>query len=228
MPSAWRASRAWTASWTSEPVPIRMHVGRNGRAVLGRFGQDVAALRDAGNGTERVAVGFAFAAGVGGDVLAGQHNAGRVFVVLQHGLPCRSDLVGVTGADNVQAHDGAQGGQLFHRLVGGAVFAQADGVVRPDVQRRDTHQGAEPDRRTLVVGEDQERAGERPGVPVQGDAVHDRGRGVLTDTEVQHPAVRVARTRRRSAWRQARTTGSLRWWCCWTRRGPLSRPRVRA
>ena len=58
------------------------------------------------------------------------------------------------------------------------------------------HEGAEPDRGALVVGEDQERAGERPGPPVQGDAVHDRRGGVLADAEVQDPAVGVALPRR--------------------------------
>ena len=87
-------------------------------------------------------------------------------------------------------------GELLDGLVGGAVLAQADRVVRPDVQRRHAHEGAEPDRGALVVGEDQERAGERPGPPVQGDAVHDRGGGVLADAEVQHPAVGVALPRR--------------------------------
>ena len=171
------------------------------RAVLRGFGQDVAALGDAGGGAEGVAVGVAVAARVGGDVLAGQDDPGRVFVVLQHGLPGRGDLVGISRADDVQARDGAQGGELLHRLVGGAVLAQADRVVRPHVQRRDTHQGAEADRGALVVGEDQERAGERPGLAVQRDAVHDRRGGVLADAEVQDPAVGVALPRRGGAGR---------------------------
>ena len=169
-----------------------MTCGRDGGAVLGGFGEDVAALRDAGGGAEGVAVGVAVAAGVGGDVLPGQDDAGRVLVVFQHDLPGRGDLVRVSGADDVQARDGAQGGELLHGLVGGAVLAQADRVVRPDIQGRDAHEGAEPDRGALVVGEDQERAGERPGPAVQGDAVHDRGRGVFADAEVQDPAVGVA------------------------------------
>ena len=199
-------------------------LGVGGLAVLGGLGQDVAALGDAGGGAERVAVGVAFAAGVGGDVLAGQHDAGRVLVVLEHGLPGRGDLVGVAGADNVQARDGAQGGELLHRLVGRAVFAEADRVVRPDVQGRDAHQRAEADRRALVVGEDQEGAGERAGAAVQGDAVHDRRGGVLADAEVQHPAVGVALPGIGRAGRRDERRANPRWWCCWTRRGRPSRP----
>ena len=192
MPSAWSASRALHRELDLGTGADQDDLGRDRGAVLRSFGQDVAALGDAGGGAEGVTLGNALAACVGRDVLAGQHDACRVLVVLQHGLPCCGDLVGVAGTDNVQARDGAQGGQLFHRLVGGAVFAQADRVVGPDVQRRNTHERAEADRGTLVVAEDQERAGERPGAAVQRDAVHDRRGGVLADTEVQDPAVRVA------------------------------------
>ena len=47
------------------------------------------------------------------------------------------------GADHVEVRDGAQGGELFHGLVRRAVLAQADRVVRPYVDGRDAHQGAE-------------------------------------------------------------------------------------
>jgi hypothetical protein len=35
--------------------------------------------------------------------------------------------------------------KLFHRLVRGAVFAHADGIVREDVDHRNLHDGGQPD-----------------------------------------------------------------------------------
>ncbi len=81
---------------------------------------------------------------------------------------------------------------MFHRLVGGAVLAEADRVVRPHVRDGQPHHRGEPHRGPHVVGEDQEGAAVRTGSAVQGDAVEDRSHGVLADPEVQRTAVAVA------------------------------------
>ena len=82
--------------------------------------------------------------------------------------------------------------QVLDRLVGRAVLAEADRVVRPHVGDRQLHQRGQPDRRPHVVAEDQEGAAVRPGAAVQRDAVEDRAHGVLADAEVQRAAVGVA------------------------------------
>ena len=82
---------------------------------------------------------------------------------------------------------GAQGGQVLDRLVGRAVFAQADRVVSHDEDNPKTHQGREADRRATIVGEDQEGAAIGNDAAVQGHAVHGRGHAVLA-----HPVMNVA------------------------------------
>ncbi len=87
-------------------------------------------------------------------------------------------------ADDGQAGDRPQRGELLDRLVGRAVFADADRVVREDVDDRDLHQGRQADRHPAVVAEDQEAGAERPHLD-QGHAVHDGPHGVLADAEVE-------------------------------------------
>ena len=85
--------------------------------------------------------------------------------------------------------DGPQRGEVLDRLVGRAVLAQPDRVVRPDVGDRQLHERGQPDRAAHVVGEGEERAAVDAGAAVQRDAVHDRAHGVLADAEVQGAAV---------------------------------------
>ena len=94
--------------------------------------------------------------------------------VLEDRLPGGHGLVGVRRADDVQAGDRAQRGEVLDRLVGRAVLAEADRVVGPHVGDRQLHQRRQPDRGAHVVGEDQERAAVDAGAAVQRDAVHDR------------------------------------------------------
>ena len=114
--------------------------------------------------------------------------------------------------------------QVLDRLVGRAVLAEADRVVRPDVGHRQLHQRREPDRAAHVVGEGQERATEDASAAVDGDAVHDRAHAVLADAEVEHPPARVGLPHLRSRGGRAGTRGRPRSWCCWTPRGRRSRP----
>lgn len=127
-----------------------------------------------------------------GQRLPGQGEAGGPVVVLQDGAPADGRLVGVGGPYDVEAGDRAEGGELLDGLVGGAVLAQTDGVMGPDVGDRELHQGGEPDGRAHVVAEDQERTAVGAGEALQGDAVEDRAHGVLTDAEVERAAVGVA------------------------------------
>ena len=99
---------------------------------------------------------------------------------------------GSPGRTTDEIRDRPQRREVLDRLVGGAVLAEADRVVRPDVDGVDVHQRRQPHRRAHVVGELQEGAAERAGRAVQHDAGQDRAHGVLTDAEVQHPAVPVA------------------------------------
>jgi hypothetical protein len=50
---------------------------------------------------------------------------------------------------------GPDRGQVLDRLVGRPVLADPDGVVRVEVDERQLHQGGEPQRAALEVGEDQ-------------------------------------------------------------------------
>src|SRR5205823_598233 len=69
-------------------------------------------------------------------------------------------------------------------LVGGAVHALANRVVRPDEDGGGTHEGGEADGGAHVVGEDQERPAEGPDAAVQGHAVQGGGHAVLPDPVV--------------------------------------------
>ena len=82
--------------------------------------------------------------------------------------------------------------QVLDRLVGRAVLAEADRVVRPDVGDRQLHERGQPDGAAHVVGEGEERAAVDAGAAVQRDAVHDRAHGVLADAEVQRAPVGAA------------------------------------
>ena len=93
----------------------------------------------------------------------------------------------------------AQRRVVLDRLVGGAILAQADRVVRPHPQDRQAHERREPHAWAHVVGEDQERRAVWLDDPaVGGGAVDDRPHPVLADPE-WHVAPRVhARERPRT------------------------------
>ena len=69
-------------------------------------------------------------------------------------------------------------------LVGRAVFANADGVMRPHVGDGQIHEGCEADSTTHEVGEHEERTTVGAGEAVGCDAVHDGAHGEFADTEV--------------------------------------------
>ena len=122
-----------------------------------------------------------------GQVLAReQQRAGAVLLHQRH-RPGHRGLGGVGRAPDVQARDQAQAGGVFHRLVGGAVFAQADGVMREHVDDAALHQRGHADRVAAVVAEREEGAAVGDVAAVQRDAVHDRGHA-----ELAHAVVDVA------------------------------------
>ena len=84
-----------------------------------------------------------------------------------------------------QVRNRAQRGQLLHRLVGGPVLAERDAVVGEHVHDVQPHQRGQPDRRTHVVGENQERRAVRNDSAVRRHAVDDRAHRVLAHAEVQ-------------------------------------------
>ena len=80
---------------------------------------------------------------------------------------------------------------MLHRLVGGAVLAQADAVVGEDMDHAQLHQRGHAHRVAAVVAEGQEGAAVGDVAAVQRDAVHDRGHAELAHA-VAHVALAAA------------------------------------
>mmetsp|Transcript_12885 Transcript_12885/g.42137 ORF Transcript_12885/g.42137 Transcript_12885/m.42137 type:complete len:357 (-) Transcript_12885:1347-2417(-) len=96
-------------------------------------------------------------------------------------------LLGVTGAHHVQVGHAAQAGNNLDRLVGRAVLAHADGVVRPDVGDGQVREGSHADRAHHVARKDEEGGARRAVQAVKADAVEDGAHRVLAD-----PVIKVA------------------------------------
>ena len=105
-------------------------------------------------------------------------------LLAHHHAPRLGDLVGVAGADHVQARHRPQRGELLDGLVGGPVLAEADRVVAEPVDHRQLHQRREADRRAGVVGEDQVGRPHRAQLGER-EPVGDRRRLVLADAVVE-------------------------------------------
>ena len=121
----------------------------------------------------------------GRDVLAGEDESNRAVLTGDSVGEGGSGLFGVARADHVEVRDAAQCADGFDRLVGRAVFADADGVMREDVEGLELREGRHADRRAEVVGERQERRTRALEDAVVGHAVEDGAHPVLTDTEVE-------------------------------------------
>ena len=138
---------------------------------------DVAAVEDAG------------AAGLDRDVVEDGHGLAREreergsVVAAEGGGEGAGRLLGVAGADDVEAGDHAQAGDRLDRLVGGAVLADADGVVGVDVGDGQLAERGQAHGRAGVVGEHQEGGDGGLENAVVGDAVGHGGHGVLADAE---------------------------------------------
>src|SRR5579859_4251320 len=96
------------------------------------------------------------------------------------------DFVRVAGTHDKNIGHGAQGCELFDRLMSGTIFAYADGIVREDINDGNFHESGEADGRFYVVAEIEEgtaegaKTGER-------HAAHGRAHGVFA-----HAVVHVA------------------------------------
>ena len=121
----------------------------------------------------------------GGDVLPGEDQGDRSVLAGDRVREGGGRFFGVAGADHVEVRDAAQRAHGLDRLVGRAVFADADGVVREDVERLELGEGRHADRGAEVVGERQERRAGALEDAVVGDAVEDGAHDVLTDAEVE-------------------------------------------
>ena len=120
----------------------------------------------------------------GRQVLAGEReNRGRVLGG-QGDFPGLGGLGGVGGAEHIGVRRGAADGEVFDRLVGRAVFADADRVVGHDKDRRDLHQGREAHGRAGIVGEAEEGAAIGADATVQRHAVHRRRHAVFADAPI--------------------------------------------
>ena len=148
-------------------------------------------------------------------VLAGQgeHASARR---VRSSASCQHSAVSTAsaGRNTRMLRHGAQRREMLDRLVGRAVLAEADGIVRHHVddrdagERRDAHGGAG------IVGEDQEGGAGRHAAAMQRDAVHGRRHAVLADAVMDVAAAEGARARwRRGSWS----------WCCSTASGRPSR-----
>ena len=92
------------------------------------------------------------------DLLPRQGHDRRRGAGLQREFPAFGGLHRVGGAEHVEVGDRAQGRHMFDRLVGRAILADPDAIVRHHVDHAGAHQGPQPDRRAAVVGEHQEGA----------------------------------------------------------------------
>ena len=104
--------------------------------------------------------------------------------MLQRDAPRLDGFGGVARSQNHHVGHGAQTRQLLDRLMGRAVLSERDTVVGPDVDHVRLAQRREPDARSHVVGERQERRAKREKPIVKRHPSHHRGHGVLAKAEV--------------------------------------------
>ena len=83
---------------------------------------------------------------------------------------------------------GARNGQMFHGLMGGAIFAQANGIMRHDIDHRNAHQRGQPHCGPGIIGKAHERAGIGPHAAMQRHTVHRRSHPMFADAVIHIPA----------------------------------------
>lgn len=129
-----------------------------------------------------------------GHALAGQDDGGGALdpgLALGHGVlhggqVAPGGLIAVSGTHGEHVGHGAEGGQVLNGLMGGAILAQADGVVGHHIDDTSLRQGGHAHGVAHVVGEDEEggAVGDESG-GVQGNAVADGAHSVLAHTEAE-------------------------------------------
>eukprot|EP00001_Collodictyon_triciliatum_P169713 30064_3 len=99
---------------------------------------------------------------------------------------CTAPTVSSASAGRITSRlgKGAEGRNRLNRLVSGAVLADTD-IVSEDVGGGKLGKRGDTDRGPHVVNEHKEGGTGRAEETVEGDTVHERSHGVLTDTEVE-------------------------------------------
>jgi hypothetical protein len=111
-------------------------------------------------------------------------------------LPAFGGFRGIRRTEHDEARNGAECCELLHRLVGGAIFAEADRVMRQHMDDADAHQRGEADRRAAIIREDQEAAAIGDETAMQRNAVHCGGHAVLADAVMHVAAGEIGRSDR--------------------------------
>ena len=101
-------------------------------------------------------------------------------------LPAFGGLDRVRRAEHLEVWDRAQRRQMLDRLMRRAILAQADTVMRHDVDHALAHERGQPDRRAAIVGEDEEGRAIRHDAAMKCQTVHGGGHAVLA-----HPPMHV-------------------------------------
>ena len=127
------------------------------------------------------------------EFLAAQHQHRGAAPLSQGHLPAFRRLDGVRRAQHQQAGNGAQGGEMLHRLVRRPVLAHADGIMARHQDRAHPHQGRQPQRRAAIVRKHQKGAAVCDQSAVQRHAVHGGDHGVFAHAVVDEPAGEILR-----------------------------------
>ena len=133
-------------------------------------------------------LGHCGGAGVGlvGHRLTAEDQHGGALAIGHGHLVGTAGFVAIAGADHQHVGDRAQAGQGLDRLVGGAVFTQADRVVGEHVDHAQLTQGREAHATHHVAREHGKGAAVRnQAAAVIGEAIEDRRHGVFAHAEVQ-------------------------------------------
>ena len=129
-------------------------------------------------------------------LLPRQRQHARPRRILKRQLPALGGLDGIAGPIDREIGNDAQRRQVFHRLMGRAVLAQPDRVMRHHVDDALLHQRREADRGAAVVGEDQEGAAIGNDAAMQRHAVHRRRHAMFADAVIDVTAAVVGRVQR--------------------------------
>jgi hypothetical protein len=173
------------------------------RLAVRRIGQHIRALREARGRRVPGAID-------GRQRLPGQDEGDRL-MTKRHDEPPRLDhFVGVRRPQHDESRNRAERRQLLHRLMGRAVFTDANRVVREDVDDRDLHQRTQANGGARIITEDQEPGSVRAQLRER-QAVQHRAHRMLPHAEVQvapgglcraEVARAVERQSRLRGWRQ--------------------------
>ena len=119
--------------------------------------------------------------------LSRQHERGRTRV-LHRERPGFGSLVRIGGTEKRQIRQGAQSGELFHRFMRGAVFAEPNAIVREHVDRLQMAQRTQADGGLHVIREIEKGRAERQHAAMRGHSVDGGAHGMLANAESDVPS----------------------------------------